>query len=151
MWLLTVNRSVGRVVRCTLCGLCLSSQRYCGSTVLRLYCEFVWGKGRGPINRPFWCTNNPSAKSSFCLSTDSAAISQSLLNPFLLAAVWQHSPSLLFTTCTTETARQRDREKRAFFSCVSYSLFLCIFILCWKHHWLWNSAGISRHPSLGDD
>lgn len=63
----------------------------------------------------------PSAKSSFCLGTDSTAISQSLLNPFLLAVVWQLFQALLRTTCRTET------EKRAFFIHISFSLlYVCV-------------------------
>lgn len=82
VWHLTVNRTVGSVLWCTLCGLRLPSQQCCGSTALRLCCELVWGKGRGPINRPFWCRHNPLPNPPF-VSAQTAQPSRSLF--------WIHS------------------------------------------------------------
>lgn len=118
MWHVTVNRSVGRVVWCMLCGLRLPSQQYFGSTALLLACV---RKGERSNKQAFLMQAQPSAKSSFCLGTDSTAISQSLLNPFLLAVVWQLLQALLRTTCKPET------EKRAFFIHISFILlYVCV-------------------------
>lgn len=117
MWHVTVNRTVGRVLWCTLCGLhfLLSS-----AALLRACVR----KGERSNKQAFLMQAQPSAKSSFCLGTDSTAISQSLLNPFLLAVVWQLFQALLRTTCRTET------EKRAFFIHISFSLlYVCVCVI----------------------
>jgi len=80
----------------------------------------------------------PSAKSSFCLGTDRTAISQSLLNPFLLAAFFFQA--LLRTTCRTET------EKRAFFIHISFSL-LCVYIF-WRHIFTQNFVKTDKSAFL---
>lgn len=87
MWHLTVNRTVGRVLWCMLCGLCLPSQQYCGSTALSSLLRSCLRKGERSNKQAFLMRAQPSAKSSFCFGTDSTAISQSLLKPFLLTVV----------------------------------------------------------------
>lgn len=68
----------------------------------------------------------PSAKSSFCFGTDSTAISQSLLNPFLLAVVWQLSQ--VHNCAQLAEQRQGKREKRAFFIYMPFRL-LCVCVV----------------------
>jgi len=74
-------------------------------------------KGERSNKQAFLMQAQPSAKSSFCLGTDRTAISQSLLNPFLLAAFF-------FKPCCAQPAEQRQRRE------LSLSIYLSVYFVC---------------------